>query len=120
MPLYRIGQHSSKTRSKELLLDNVSAASSFTKKLFGLIFEPKLDENTCFLIENCNSIHTMWMRYHLDVIFLSEQGNIVRIFEKMPPFRVTPFIKKAKKVIELYPGFVRFKKIKEQDILEIK
>jgi hypothetical protein len=119
MPLYRITESIYKEKSKEILTDKVIVASSFSKKLFGLITGPELDDNTCFLIENCSSIHTVGMKYSLDIIFLNEHGNIIRIFEKMPPFRFTPFIKNAKKVVELYPGSVSFKKITCKDLLAI-
>ncbi len=120
MQLYRIVNHTSKEKSKEFLLGHVIIASSFTKKLFGLIFAERLDKDSCFFMHGSNSIHTMWMRYSLDVIFLDEKDNIIRIIEKIPPFRFTPFVKNAKKVIEFYPGFIGLKKIKVGETLEIK
>jgi uncharacterized protein len=119
MPLYRIINHTSREKSKELLVMHVIIASSFTKKLFGLILEDRLDKDSCFFINASNSIHTMWMRYSLDVLFLDEKDNVLRCIEKIPPFRCTPFVKNAKKVIELYPGSIALKKIRIGDLLEI-
>jgi uncharacterized protein len=119
MPLYRLTENLSKQKTKELLIENVILASSFSKRLFGLILEPRLDAHTCFFIDHCSSIHTVGMRYSLDVIFLGRKGKIIKIFEKIPPFRFTPFIKNAKKAIELYPGTIRTKKIRLQEHIVI-
>ena len=70
MPLYRINEEPSKRKTLELLVENVIIASSFAKRFFGLILETRLDTNTCFFIDHCNSIHTVGMQYSLDVIFL--------------------------------------------------
>lgn len=40
------------------------------------------------LIEPCSSIHTMFMRFPIDVIFLDEERRVVKI-ATVPPFRAS-------------------------------
>lgn len=97
----------------ELILDQntininekVLHAKGFTLKLFGLIFK-RLKDDEIFLIENCNSVHTFWMRYKIDVIFLDRNNKVVRIYKSLKPFRITPFIKDAVTALEANDNFV--------------
>ena len=90
-----------------LISSNIKTADSFFKKLFGLIFSAPLQESEGLLIDNCNSIHTFWMRYPIDVLFLDSNNKVIRYFENLKPFRMTPFIKGAIKAVELKSGTVR-------------
>ncbi len=35
----------------------------------------------------CSSIHTMWMKYPLDVAFVSSDGVVTAAYRQVPPFR---------------------------------
>lgn len=85
--------------------EKILYAKGFTLKLFGLIFK-RLKDDEIFLIGNCNSIHTFWMRYKIDVIFLDQNDKVIRIYKSLKPFRVTPFIKGAASVLEANDNFV--------------
>ena len=37
---------------------------------------------------NCRSIHTFWMRYNLDVAFVSSDGEVLNSLRNVPPFKV--------------------------------
>jgi uncharacterized protein len=101
-----------------LLSGNIIAADSFLKKLFGLVFQPPLKEGEGLLIDNCNSIHTFWMRYPIDILFLDSKNRVIRFFEDLRPFRVTPFIRGAIKAVELKSGCVRACSLKAGDCLK--
>ena len=83
---------------------NIKTADSFFRKLFGLVFSAPLKEGEGLLIDNCSSIHTFWMRYPIDVLFLDSNNRVIRFFEDLKPFRVTPFIRGAAKTVELKSG----------------
>ena len=102
-----------------LLLRNIKTADSFFRKLFGLVFSAQLKESEGLLIDNCSSIHTFWMRYPIDVLFLDSDNRVIRFFEDLKPFRVTPFIRGAVKTVELKSGSVRACSIKTGDCLKL-
>jgi uncharacterized membrane protein (UPF0127 family) len=102
-----------------LLSGNIKTADSFSGKLFGLVFMAPLKECEGLLIDNCSSIHTFWMRYPIDVLFLDHDYRVVRFFEDLKPFRVTPFIKGAVMTVELKSGSVKACMIRNGDILKL-
>ena len=102
-----------------LLSGNIKTADSFFRKLFGLVFSAPLKEGEGLLIDNCSSIHTFWMRYPIDVLFLDSNNRVIRFFEDLKPFRVTPFIRGAAKTVELKSGSVKACSIKTGDCLKL-
>jgi uncharacterized protein len=101
-----------------LLSGNIRAADSFFKKLFGLVFLAPLKEGEGLLIDSCSSIHTFWMRYPIDVLFLDSDNRVIRFFEDLKPFRVTPFIRGAAKTVEMRSGTVRTCSLRTGDCLK--
>ena len=102
-----------------LLSGNIRTADSFIRKLFGLVFSAPLKEGEGLIIDNCSSVHTFWMRYPIDILFLDSDNRIIRFFEDLKPFRVTPFIRGASKTVELKSGSVRACSLKTGDRLKL-
>ena len=100
---------------KELIAAEVVEANTFFNKLFGLITRRKLKDREGFLIKNCNGIHTFWMRYSIDIVFIDEKNSVLAIYNNFKPFRVTPFIKDACSVLELRSGEVKKTSLKVGD-----
>lgn len=91
---------------EELIASKVIKADNFFNRLFGLTVRRKLRAKEGFYIENCSSIHTFWMRYSLDVIFLDKNNRIIAIYNNIRPFRVTRFIRNSFSVLELKSGTI--------------
>ena len=66
----------------------IQRASSFVARLVGLIGRSSLARGHGLLIEPCDSIHTMAMRFPIDVVFLDRELCIVRIDHHVRPWRV--------------------------------
>ncbi|ASY30603.1 DUF192 domain-containing protein [Taylorella equigenitalis] len=77
----------------------VAIASTFREKLVGMIGSKKRRNFDFLLIENCNSIHTFFMSEHIDVIFVGDSFELIKVKEKLAPWR-TQFCSRAKYVIE--------------------
>ena len=102
----------------KLICGELLFADNFFSRLFGLIFK-NLKNNQGLVIENCNSIHTFWMRYKIDLIFLNKNNEIIKLYESFKQFRLTPLIKNAVKVIELPVYTIKNNSLKKGDILKI-
>jgi uncharacterized membrane protein (UPF0127 family) len=90
----------------ELIASRVVKAKTFFDRFLGLIVRRKLKNKEGFLIEYCSSIHTFWMRYSIDAVFLDSGSRVVAIYNNIKPFRVTPFVKSAFSVLELSSGVI--------------
>ena len=49
----------------------------------------------------CHGVHTMFMRYPIDVIYLDGDNRVIRVVEAVRPWRMTPMIIESATVIEL-------------------
>jgi len=102
---------------KELIAAEVIEANTFFDKLFGLVTRRKLKDREGFLIKNCNGIHTFWMRYSLDVVFLDKKNQVLAIYQDVRPFRATPFIKNAFFVLEMKSGTIVKSSLEPGDLI---
>ncbi|MBF0359812.1 MAG: DUF192 domain-containing protein [Oligoflexia bacterium] len=53
------------------------------------------------LIESCTSIHTCFMQFNIDVLFLDKNNTIIKIIKNMSPWRISWFYFRARRVLEL-------------------
>ncbi len=100
--------------------DRVRIARSFWDRGRGLMFRAGLDEGTGLVIDPCSSIHTMWMRFPLDVLYVSEDGSVLRADSKMKPWRIGPLFVRGRYVIELPPGTIDRSHTEMGDNLELR
>tara|TARA_B100000927_G_C16418690_1_gene450412 strand:- start:20 stop:355 length:336 start_codon:yes stop_codon:yes gene_type:complete len=103
---------------EKLISKNVSVADTMIKRMVGLLQKESLLDGESLLIEPCNSIHTFFMRFNIDVIFLDKNFRIIKIFRDMPPWRMTMPALRAKKVIEANAN--AFKDLNVGDQLELR
>lgn len=92
---------------KTVLADKLRVARSFWARFRGLMLVPGLPAGGGLLIERCNSIHTHFMRFAIDAVFLSAEGRVVAVSEAMPPWRIGRFQRGACRVLELPAGTAR-------------
>jgi len=78
---------------------NVFIADSFLKRLFGYMFREK-PHHDAILLTPCNSIHTFFMMFNIDVLFINEQMQIIKKIENLRPGQVVTKVIGAKIVIE--------------------
>ena len=83
------------------MAENLVLANTALKRLRGLLGRSSLPLHEALWLRPCNSIHTLWMRFAIDVIFLDRQLRIVRLVENLHPFRLTTPTWQAASVIEM-------------------
>jgi uncharacterized protein len=86
--------------------DRIREARSFWSRGRGLMLAPELARGEGLIIDPCSSIHTFWMRFPIDVLYLDSSGTVIRADERMRPWRVGPVFTGSKWVIELPPGTI--------------
>lgn len=70
------------------------------------MLRPPLPEDTGLLIDPCSSIHSMWMRFPIDVLYINDDDIVVRLADAMPAWRIGPLRTGARYVIELPAGTI--------------
>jgi uncharacterized membrane protein (UPF0127 family) len=79
------------------------AATTFRARLLGLAGLPSLPDGLGLLLPATRSVHTVGMRFALDLIWIDREGNVVRVDESVPPMRVRT-CRRAWGVVELAAG----------------
>ncbi|MDD5681431.1 MAG: DUF192 domain-containing protein, partial [Candidatus Omnitrophica bacterium] len=70
-------------------------------------------------IKPCNSIHTFFMRFAIDVIFVDSKNRIIRTIRNMRPFRISGIYLSALFSIELPAGTLEKTSTQTGDYLTI-
>jgi uncharacterized membrane protein (UPF0127 family) len=69
----------------------------------GLLGRKSLAPEEGILLRPAGSVHTAFMRFPIDVVFVDREGEVLRIAEALPPWR-TASARGAKAVVELAAG----------------
>jgi uncharacterized membrane protein (UPF0127 family) len=99
----------------ELLIENLSQAHSFFERGIGLLTRKSLAMSEGLWIDPCRDIHTFFMKFSIDCIFLDDKMEIYKIAANVKPFRFVGPYWRARSVIEVPAGFSELKKLKVGD-----
>ena len=81
----------------------VYEASRFLPRARGLLGGERLRELEALWIRPCGSVHTIGMRYAIDVVFLDRQERVVCVKRQVEPLRFARH-RRAHSTIELLAG----------------
>jgi uncharacterized membrane protein (UPF0127 family) len=104
---------------EKILAKDVLIAEAMIDRLIGLMFRKQLTGSDGLLIDPCRSIHTFFMRYSLDIVFINKKNKVIKIIRDIKPWRMTWIYFRANKTLELPAGKLP-SDLKEGDILEVK
>lgn len=81
-------------------------ADTFFKRFIGLMGRKKISRGHGLLISPCNSIHMLFMRFAIDVVYLDENFVVKKIVRNLPAWIGLSICFGAKSVVELAAGEV--------------
>lgn len=67
---------------------HVSLATSPLARMRGLLGRAPLASNQAMFIRPCNMVHTVGMRYPIDVVFLNRDGLVLKVAANVAPQRM--------------------------------
>lgn len=88
------------------LATGAGAARTFWPRLAGLLGRRSLEAGDGLLIEPCRSVHTMFMRFPIDVVYVDGDMAVVKTVEDLRPFRASGAMRSAHSAIELPSGTI--------------
>lgn len=103
-------------RTDEALADRVEVAVTRRDRRKGLLGRSGLEPASALIIAPCFSIHTMFMRFDIDAVFVDEDGRAVKVVRDMPPWRIA-VDPTAHAVVELPAGSLRDRQVNVGDRL---
>ncbi len=84
-----------------VITSNAEIADGFFSRFRGLMFRKSIADDYALLITPCNQIHMLNMKFAIDVVYLSESGEVVKIEENLQPGKICKTVKNARSVVEL-------------------
>lgn len=86
------------------LARNITVAETLPARMKGLLGKTMLPQGEGLLIRPCKGIHTFFMKFSIDAVFLDSNNQILALFRSLEPNRLTPVFRKAVSVLELPDG----------------
>ncbi|MFH1622296.1 MAG: DUF192 domain-containing protein [Candidatus Omnitrophota bacterium] len=102
-----------------ILAEKTEIADTPLKRMKGLLGKNNLNQGEGLIIKPCSSIHTFFMRFSIDVVFLDDYNEVTALTESLPPFRFFGSFLKGKIVLELPQGTIARTKTSINDKIEI-
>lgn len=65
----------------------IHRAENFATRLLGLLARPRLKPGEALYLAPCASVHTVFMRYSIDVAFVDREGRVLKLVKDLRPFR---------------------------------
>lgn len=102
-----------------VLADRATMADTFTTRLVGLLGRVGLAAGEGLVLKPCQAVHTLFMRFPIDVIFVDPGLRVVRTTSALAPYRQSAYQRDAKCIIELPSGTIASSGTKVGDQLHI-
>jgi uncharacterized protein len=99
MPAYAVARHRDR-----VLIPRVELATGFWQRAIGLMGRRDLSPDQALFLKPCRSIHTCFMRFTLDAIFLDAENRVVRVVRGLRPWRAADGGRRAVGVLEFPAG----------------
>ncbi len=93
-----------KDMHNRIILKELKFADGFVQRAVGLLGKSSMSESSGLLIQT-NAIHTCFMRFPLDLIFLNRQNRVLKIVYNVKPWRIAVCFG-AFQVVECLGGIV--------------
>ncbi|GAG21859.1 unnamed protein product, partial [marine sediment metagenome] len=105
---------------QQTLVTGGQVANTFWSRLRGLIGSEPLAPGEGLLIVPCKAIHTHFMRFPIDVLYVDAGNEVVAIGHALPPWRFGRLYRPSRFVLELPAGAAKNTDTQVGDRLQIK
>jgi uncharacterized membrane protein (UPF0127 family) len=102
------------------IVRTVHVARTMPERMKGLLGKEALPENHGLLLSPCGSVHTFFMKFSLDLIFLDGGLKIVRFLRNVRPHRMAFGGLQARSVIEVQAGWLDADAVSRGDQMTLK
>jgi uncharacterized membrane protein (UPF0127 family) len=95
----------------------MEVADGGAKRNKGLLGREGLSSGEGLWIIPCEAVHTFWMRFPIDLVYLDSKKRIRKLVNAVPPWRLSACLR-AHSVLELPAGTIRATQTQPGDTLE--
>ncbi len=103
-------------RTEQTIASEIEVADTRGTRRRGLLGRDAIDLAAALVLAPCWAVHTAFMRFAIDVIFVNEDGCVVRVASRVAPWRVV-IARQAYAAIELAAGVTESRVVQVGDRL---
>jgi uncharacterized protein len=92
-----------RTRGDSVVCARTEVADTFLRRMRGLLGRASLPAGTGMLFRDESSIHSAFMRFEFDAVFMDRELRVVGLAERIPPWRARA-ARGARNILELAAG----------------
>jgi uncharacterized protein len=92
---------------QKVLGGRIRVAHTLGSRMRGFILSTPPAAGEGLFLAPCRGVHTYWMRFPLDVLFLDEHGGVIAAHAGLAPGRRTPIYRTARFALELPEGAIQ-------------
>ena len=90
-------------RTQSIVAERLETAFDSASRRHGLLGRDGLPPGSALIIAPSNAVHTFFMRFSIDVLFVRRDGRVIKVRPRLHPWRVAASLR-AFAVIELPAG----------------
>jgi len=94
-----------------IVSESVTVMDSFGRRMKGLLGRRRLRQGEGVVLRPSWSVHTWFMRFPIDLLFIDRDGRVLRAAENVGPFRFVSGGRGARRTIELPAGTIANAKV---------
>lgn len=106
-------------RNNAVLAEKARIADSFFSRLTGLLNRRSLEKGEALILSPSNCVHSFFMRFRIDAIFLDKSGKVVGLLPSFKPFRTSRIYFNSSVTIELPENSIKSSQIQLGDTIKI-
>ena len=102
-----------------ILAEDIYLANLPFKRIRGLLGRKVFLPEQAIILEPCNSVHTFFMHFPIDILFLDKNYKVIKVLPKFNPNRISNIYWHSKRVIELPTGKINLTNTQISDQLQL-
>ena len=102
-----------------VVIPAIEVADGFLTRMIGLLGRRSLPAGTALWLTPATSIHTFFMRFDLDLVFLTRAGQVRRVARCVPPGRIVLGGGWSGSVLEMQSGWLPESALREGDQVQM-
>ena len=115
-----MGKQALNVTKNTVVASQVRMADNYFSRLMGLMGKPGLPPGEGLWILPCSDIHSCFMRFEFDAVFVDKQHKVLHLMESMKPWRISKFVRGGHAVLELPAGAIAASGTVIGDIIELR
>ena len=88
----------------KIVVNRLFVADGFWSRFRGLMLRRKIEPDAALLLVPTASVHTFLMSYAIDIVMLSETGEVLKVVRNVRPWRVVKGMNGTRAVLEFAAG----------------